>query len=397
MADRTQSEIAVRAAFDDALIKLCLQRGHDPAKVMQNIDDLLTLEDRIEEADMMALLIEEVEAVVPEVGMILGRDTGLFYKSCVNMLYGTDSCGKTMLLQSVIMQELAAGNEVLYLDGEEGSPRNMVLRLQEMGINPEWGSRLHYFTIGRPPSGENRAMFADLAARCSLAVIDSAGEMMGMYGKDSVKDLETRSVLFEMFGRPLAKAGAAVVILDHIAKSSDGSQPVGSIRKRAAIDGAAYYMVVEEGSEWSKSREGEAMLICQKDRNGTYHRNELVARVQVTPAYCSVDDRLEVRVAFEEIDDLMEQTSDVEPPASKPLDEIESAIVAIVTNSPVTVHAKYLKSELQREGFSMTRTRMESIYKQLVKDGWLRFEAGGLRPAEWTQTPATSVESDVVD
>lgn len=374
----------LRAQLDETLAKMCILDGHDPARLQEAINDWFTTEDRVEFVPMRTLLAEEVAAVEPEVGVIEGRDTGLFYRGAVNLVWGTDGCGKTLLLQKIIMQELEAGNEVMYLDAEEGSPRNMRLRLQEMGIDPEWGDRLHYVNLDRPPTPETRAMFVDKAKDCSLVAIDSAGEFMGMYGKDSSKDLETRSILFEMFGRPLAKTGAAVVILDHISKSSDGSQPIGSIRKRAGVDGAAYNMMVDEGNEWSKTRGGYANLICQKDRNGTYARSEHVARIQVFPAATSPDGLLVVEMSWTEFDDIMDDEMidvDAPPPAVSGKPDLDALIIELIGSSAGPLTPAYLLTLLKPKGYELTKVALETILKGLQQGGWLVVGKGGWRTA----------------
>jgi hypothetical protein len=380
MPDPSATERALKHERDSALIRWAISRKLDPEALVQIVDDWGTLEDRIEFVDSREWLSDKIDPVEPEVGSIIGRDTGLFYRGCVNMLYGTDNCGKTLLMQHVVMQELEAGHEVMYLDGEEGSPRNMFLRLQTMGCEPEWGERFHYANLTRAPSMENRAMFADIAKRCSLVVIDSAGELMGMFGKDAVKDLETRSILFEMFGRPLAAAGAAVVILDHIAKSSDGSQPIGTIRKRAALDGAGYYMSVDEGDEWSKTKSGHGNLICTKDRNGTYFRGQHVARIQVFPAATSADGALVVELSYCEVDDLIEEDVVIVPPA-KTLPDVEARIIDIIDGSSTPVWEAYIITMLKSFGVEMTKTKVRETCERLIKLGWLQRDPAGYKTA----------------
>jgi hypothetical protein len=386
MPDHDSTARVLQNQVEEALGKLAIHRGLDAAHLLEMLNDALQTSDRVEPVDMVVWLSTEVLPVEPEIGVIVGRDTGLFYRGCVNMLYGTDGCGKTLLMQRVIYTELEAGNEVLFLDAEEGSPRNMVLRLQQMGIDPEWGSRLHYFNLDRPPSPETRKMFVDFAKRCSLVVIDSAGELMGMYGKDATKDLETRGVLFEMFGRPLAKEGPAVVFADHISKSSDGSMPIGSIRKRAAIDGAAYYLAVDEGNEWSKTRSGYAGLTCTKDRHGTYYRGEHVARVQVFPAAVSATGELIVELSWTEFDDITdEELIDHTPPARSIPDE-DAFIIDIVNGSPSPVGTALVITMLKTRGIEMTKTALRERLAFLVSKGWI---AG--RDDQWSTAPLHSV------
>jgi hypothetical protein len=379
MPDHDATDRVLLHNLEEAAAKVAFHRKTDAGRLLQVLNDVLVLDDRVEFVDAEVWWAEEIQPVEPEIGIIQGRETGLFYRGCVNMLYGTDNCGKTLLMQAIIMQELEAGHQVMYLDGEEGSPRNMFLRLQSMGGEPSWGKRFHYVNINKPPSSETRSMFIERAKLCSLVVVDSCGEFMGMYGKDAIKDLETRNVLFEMYGRPLAAAGPAVALLDHISKSSDGSQPIGTIRKRAAVDGAAYFMSVDEGNEWSKTKAGYGQLTCTKDRNGTYYRGQLVARVQVFPATVSPDGLLVVELSHvDSIDDDIEVDG---PPVTVTLPDVEAAIIRFISELEGPATESYLQGELRRVGHEFNRKQVAARCKELMKLGFVTLGPGGYKLA----------------
>ena len=79
----------------------------------------------------------------------------------------------------------------------------------------------------------------------------------------------------------LARTGAAVIGLDHVTKSKDdrGLWAIGSQRKLAAIDGAAYGVDVKVAP--TKTKDGKLTITCAKDRHGTYQRGHLVANVAI--------------------------------------------------------------------------------------------------------------------
>src|SRR5690606_21078951 len=91
---------------------------------------------------------------------------------------------------------------------------------------------------------------------------------------------------FKTWPRRIARhhCAPAVVVLDHLAKAGDtGLWPIGSQRKRAAIDGAQYIQRVGRGRGFSRKRAGSATLTCAKDRGGHYQAGQKVAELVVTP------------------------------------------------------------------------------------------------------------------
>jgi hypothetical protein len=82
----------------------------------------------------------------------------------------------------------------------------------------------------------------------------------------------------------LARQGAAVVVIDHVTKSKEsrGLWAIGSQRKLAAIDGAAYQVDVKVSP--TKTKDGKVTLTCAKDRNGTHQKGTVTANVAIDNA-----------------------------------------------------------------------------------------------------------------
>src|SRR5690606_25094644 len=80
--------------------------------------------------------------------------------------------------------------------------------------------------------------------------------------------------------------------VDHQAKSKDdrGLWAIGSQRKLAAIDGAAYIAEVKVAP--TKTKDGHLRIVCAKDRHGTHQRGHTVADVHI----CTTDDGIGVAV-----------------------------------------------------------------------------------------------------
>ncbi len=213
---------------------------------------------------------------------VLARDDGqaLLYPGKVNGIHAESGTGKSLMALYAAAQEIMVGHRVVYLDYED-SPRDVIGRLLDLGVEPE--SIVQRFDYRHP---EDRFLDAPaellhgLSARPpSLIVIDSTGESIATEGKQPNADDEV-AAWFRELPKQLAKCGAAVLVIDHMPKASDRDLwPIGSQRKRAAIDGAQYLM--ETRVPFSKGKPGRAVLRCAKDRHGNFARGEVVAIVVV--------------------------------------------------------------------------------------------------------------------
>ena len=117
----------------------------------------------------------------------------------------------------------------------------------------------------------------------TLVVIDSTGEGLSLAGWNPNAD-EQVAAWFRQVARRIANhpKGPAVVLLDHVAKADgSGNWPIGSQRKRAAINGAQYMQHAEK--PFSRERAGRATLTVAKDRHGHYRSGQKVAQLLVTP------------------------------------------------------------------------------------------------------------------
>ncbi len=223
----------------------------------------------------------------PERPLVLDRGDGqaLFYAGRRNGVHGESGSGKSWLALLAAAQELAAGHACLYIDYEDGA-RGIVQRLVDLGTDPSAiAERFHYVNPDQP--------FTDAAAKAlkkiirrrsvTLVVVDSTGEGMAADGT-SPNDDDDVARWFKRVPTFLARLGPAVVVLDHSPKATDLNSrlwPIGSQRKRAAIDGAQYLQ--EAAQPFSRDNAGWAKIICAKDRHGTYARAEHVASLHVTP------------------------------------------------------------------------------------------------------------------
>jgi hypothetical protein len=261
-----------------------------------------------------------IQTPIPE---ILKRSDGqgLFYRGKINGIHGESGSGKTWALLVAVAQEIKTGNNVFYIDYED-TPQSLIMRLLALGVDGDTiGRHFHYIAPQTAyKAGEAVLMEAVRILQPTLIGIDSVGESTAAEGVNGNADDEVAN-WFKLIARPLARTGAAVALLDHVAKSSDGSlYSIGSQRKRAAIDGAQYLQ--ETVKPFSKNDEGAARLICAKDRSGNYRVGQRVAMLRVIP------DGERVQIELEVPDDnpatfkptaLMERVSHALEAANEPL------------------------------------------------------------------------------
>lgn len=231
-----------------------------------------------------AVLSGNVERPRPTVGRIEGLSTALFYRGRVNGVHGESGVGKSWLLWLVFAQEIADSRHVLLLDYED-SHAAAIQRLLDLGAAPDAIRRFFHYVQPEERSVAGiayvEALVSDLAI--SLVGVDSTGEGMSLDGVQPNADEEV-AAWFRNVPRRLARLGPAVVTLDHSPKSTGDGElfPIGSQRKRSAIDGAQYLQ--RAGLPFSQGRPGHSTLICAKDRGGHYAKGSRVARLSLTVA-----------------------------------------------------------------------------------------------------------------
>ncbi len=202
---------------------------------------------------------------------VLTRDDGnsIFYPGMVNSLFGEPESGKTLIAQAAIHEVAKANRRAVFVDIDHNGPDSIVSRLMSMGVPADYladPSRFRYF------EPEDKAELTDLVAflrtwRPALAVVDSVGELLPLFGLNSNSPDDFTTVHAAVL-KPLAAAGACVVIIDHLAKNTDSKAagPTGTAAKRRAVSGAAIRVKVNE--QFVPGHGGSAWITCNKDRHG---------------------------------------------------------------------------------------------------------------------------------
>jgi hypothetical protein len=204
----------------------------------------------------------------------------VFYKGQVNWLFGDPESGKTWVCLACVVEALLAGLRVLVVDLDHNGPASTVARLLALGAPEDKLRDPGKFRYCEP---EDRTELVQVVKDCktfrpAVAVVDSVGELLPLYGANSNSSDEFTVVHTNVL-KPLAKAGAAVLAVDHLAKGADSRAhgPGGTAAKRRAIGGVS--IRVKSTVAFTPGHGGEALLTINKDRHGGVR------------AHCPVGDR----------------------------------------------------------------------------------------------------------
>lgn len=271
--------------------------------------------------DLDGILDGTYEPPTPTIGK-LSNTKALIYRGRVHSIAGEPGGGKTWLALHIIAEQITAGGSGALIDYED-TAQAAVHRLRLLGMADEQiRSSFRYLRPDGPLVGKGgrinaAAMEVLEQLDVDVVVIDSVGESLAVEGLPPNDD-DAVTQWFRRLPRMLARRGAAVIGLDHVTKSKDdrGLWAIGSQRKLAAIDGAAYGVDVKTAP--TKTKDGELKVTCAKDRHGTYQRGHLVAKALIT----NVDSG--VRVTLQAPDERFRPTNYMER-VSRFLEEIPCA------------------------------------------------------------------------
>jgi len=189
------------------------------------------------------------------------------YKRAVMLVYGPAGIGKSRVALKVSVDVGRPEGPVLYLD-LENDPYEVAAALVSMGLDPaEMDEVFRYMrdpecSLGAEAAAAWRALLKDV--RPALVVFDSWADFLSAASLDenSAGDV-TRWV--RHFCQPVLDAGGSVLLLDHVAKSGDGTGARGSGAKLAKVDGAYKLTLARPFDPWTI---GALKLVREKDRRG---------------------------------------------------------------------------------------------------------------------------------
>lgn len=238
----------------------------------------------LEVADVAALLAGNLQAEQP--ALLTRTDGGsLLYPGKMHVFQAEPSSGKSWLALVAVADVLAMGGSAGYLDYED-TGNGILGRLRNLGVTDSVMAERFYYAnpTGRFGPAEKLSLWSALdRMNLDLVVIDGVGEALSREGlsEDKAEDVIRWT---DLLPRPIARTGAAVLMLDHVAKDPEqrGRWARGSGAKLGAVDGASYQIKVRV--PFSRHREGRFDLVVAKDRPGGVGAiGEIVATVHVTP------------------------------------------------------------------------------------------------------------------
>jgi hypothetical protein len=200
---------------------------------------------------------------------------GLFYPLRVHSAAGESESGKTFVMLAQAEVELRRGDAVVYVDFEDDEG-GVVSRLLALGAKPEAvRDRFAYLRPEEPIGalghrGDLEEALGDL--RPTLGVLDAVTEAMTMHGLDPLNNKDA-AAFGRLVPRYIADQGPAVVVLDHVTKSTEGRgrYAIGAVHKLNGLNGSA--LIVENRTPFGVGITGRSTVLVSKDRPGQVRRH----------------------------------------------------------------------------------------------------------------------------
>jgi hypothetical protein len=220
----------------------------------------------------------------PPKPVLLHRTDGhaLFYAGKVNLVFGDPESGKTLLTLAACAEALREHRRVVYVDLDHNGPEFILPLLAGFGASTETMSNPALFRYYDDlDTALSMLLLVDECTlwRPAVAVIDSIGELLPMMGAKS-NDADDFTRAHTTVLKPLAKTGAAVIEIDHLAKNffSRSQGPTGAAAKRRPVGGLAVKVVCRR--TFIPGKGGTAELLINKDRMGGLRRHSPAGRPQ---------------------------------------------------------------------------------------------------------------------
>lgn len=218
--------------------------------------------------DVAAILSGGVLTPEPDL-LALGNGGHLFYSGEFNLIHGDPESGKTWLCLAAVASALAAGDKAAIIDLDHNGARSILSRLQQLGAEDHALADKNRFRLAEPDTScELKQVVANLLTFSPAVVtIDSLGEVLPLFGANSNSADDFTTVHASVI-TPLAKAGVAVLVVDHLPKNADSRQfgPTGTNAKSRAVGGVSIRVTATR--PFTPGVGGEAMLELFKDRHG---------------------------------------------------------------------------------------------------------------------------------
>jgi hypothetical protein len=225
-------------------------KGKSKAPQVQPVDGSLAPVIELKPSDDEEPLYGDVAALLdgtmpdPPTPTVLRRIDGaaLFYLGEINYLYGDPEDGKRWVALAAAAQTLGDGGKAVFVDLDHNGMASVVDRLLKLGAPRDALVDRQRFRYCEPEGPEHLArIVADcMPWRPDVAVVDCVGELMALRGANSDNaDEYTQTINATVL--PLVRAGAAVILIDHMAKGKDSRAygAGGTMAKRRKLGGTS--------------------------------------------------------------------------------------------------------------------------------------------------------------
>jgi hypothetical protein len=215
-----------------------------------------------------------------------GDGKALFYSGRVNMITGAKQAGKTWLAILTAREVLQAGGRVLYCDMED-SVTAWRRRFHTLGYSKIDEHALAGDVVWASLYGVTEESLSDVVRKASgfdLLVIDVMNRLVGAMADGDVNNgANSVNALYDRLFLPVARAGTAVLILDHPSKSGQRRNAsvedmiaAGTALKLNHLDGLAVALKAIRPMSIEDPM-CEIEVICQKDRHGHHRIDDVIA------------------------------------------------------------------------------------------------------------------------
>lgn len=220
----------------------------------------------------VAALGDVIEAPKPTAGSV--RDDGVFllYGGKLNVFGGEPGAFKTGAATLCAVETLRRGGRVYWAELDQNGALATISRLLAAGAPLDVLREPERFrlVVGESPSQVLASVESAAAwlAADDLAVYDSAGELVAMFGGNS-NDADDWTRIYRETVAPLTRTGAAALLLDHFPKTANGTgYATGTSAKKRTIQGAFYALAPFKSEPPRPGSVGKVALTLLKDNNG---------------------------------------------------------------------------------------------------------------------------------
>lgn len=259
-----------------------------------DLDDVLTEPEAEETPHDERSTFVDVRAILngdlpePPAPSVCTREDGhaLFYPGQLNNLFGDPECGKTWVALTAVAEQLQrTDGRALFIDADHNGAEQILARLLDLGVPADVLSDLERFRLADPEDSHHLREIVEQACewKPTVAVVDSIGELLPLYGMNSNSSDDFTSVVRRAL-RPLFRVGACVITIDHLGKDAGAraAGPSGTAAKGRAIGGVSIRVHLRE--PFVPGRGGCAALSIKKDRPGGLRKVSPVAGGKEQPA-----------------------------------------------------------------------------------------------------------------